>query len=182
MINNSKFLVKWQTNSNLYPTAVWYCNLTLRQRIFDKRFWFANACWQPGFCLDTSSVWAWLLLFSQSENAVPATPNITVMEPVAMQFKELEPDVVITCVYDCAPWMQALRKVNFSPNAQVRCTYITIDQVEVTNAVLLSQIDWMFGAEMGANEHGVVIGNEAIWTKDDCSSEPKYLLGMDRCD
>jgi secernin len=61
----------------------------------------------------------------------------------------------------------------------VQCTYISIDQVPTTNAVLLSQIDWMFGAEMGANEYGVVIGNEAIWTKDDCSSEPKFLLGMD---
>ncbi|KAL3903963.1 MAG: hypothetical protein SGARI_005141, partial [Bacillariaceae sp.] len=63
------------------------------------------------------------------------------------------------------------------PNVQ--CTYIAIDQVETTHAVLLSQIDWMFGAEMGANEHDVVIGNEAIWTRDDCSSEPKFLLGMD---
>jgi secernin len=62
---------------------------------------------------------------------------------------------------------------------KVKCTYISIDQVPTTNAVLLSQIDWMFGAEMGANEYGVVIGNEAIWTKDDCSSEPRYLLGMD---
>ena len=32
---------------------------------------------------------------------------------------------------------------------------------------------------MGANEHGVVIGNEAIWTQDDASGQPKYLLGMD---
>jgi secernin len=63
--------------------------------------------------------------------------------------------------------------------AKVQCTYISIDQVETTHAVLLSQIDWMFGAEMGANEHGVVIGNEAIWTRDDCSSEPIHLLGMD---
>ena len=61
----------------------------------------------------------------------------------------------------------------------LKCTYITIDQAETTHAVLLSQIDWMFGAEIGANEHGVVIGNEAIWTRDDCSSESKYLLGMD---
>jgi secernin len=65
------------------------------------------------------------------------------------------------------------------PGAKVKCTYIEIDQVETTHAVLLSQIDWMFGAEMGANERGVVIGNEAIWTRDESSSEPTSLLGMD---
>lgn len=32
---------------------------------------------------------------------------------------------------------------------------------------------------MGANEHGVVIGNEAVWTREPSLSEPKSLLGMD---
>mmetsp|Transcript_10554 Transcript_10554/g.16232 ORF Transcript_10554/g.16232 Transcript_10554/m.16232 type:complete len:315 (-) Transcript_10554:3319-4263(-) len=60
----------------------------------------------------------------------------------------------------------------------VQCTYISIPQVPKIHAVLLSQIDWMWGAEMGANEHGVVIGNEAVWTvvPDERKS---LLLGMD---
>ncbi len=61
--------------------------------------------------------------------------------------------------------------------AAVRCTYIEIPQVETTAAVLLSQPDWMWGAEMGANEHGVVIGNEAVWTQ--APMGPPALLGMD---
>ena len=61
----------------------------------------------------------------------------------------------------------------------VQCTYICIPQAATTNAVLLSQIDWMWGAEMGANEYGVVIGNEAVWTREPCRGEPKALLGMD---
>ena len=35
----------------------------------------------------------------------------------------------------------------------------------------------MFGAEMGANAHGLVIGNEAVWTREQLG--PPALLGMD---
>ncbi len=57
------------------------------------------------------------------------------------------------------------------------CTWIDIPQVEQTHAVLLSRPFWMWGAEMGANEHGVVIGNEAIFTREPLQREG--LLGMD---
>jgi len=59
----------------------------------------------------------------------------------------------------------------------LQCTYIEIPEAERTHAVLLSQIDWMWGAEMGANECGVVIGNEAVWTR--LPPGPPALLGMD---
>ena len=60
----------------------------------------------------------------------------------------------------------------------VRCTYIEIAQAPRTNAVLLAKPYWIWGAEMGANEHGVVIGNEAVFTKVPHESEPG-LIGMD---
>jgi len=62
----------------------------------------------------------------------------------------------------------------------LQCTYIEIEQSSCTNAVVLSKPNWMWGAEMGANEHGVCIGNEAVSTKLESDEDLKEkLLGMD---
>lgn len=65
----------------------------------------------------------------------------------------------------------------YSNSEMVKCTYITIPQVLETVSVFLCRPFWMFGAEMGANEYGVVIGNEALLTKEKPSSSG--LTGMD---
>ncbi|MGC8835470.1 MAG: C69 family dipeptidase [Infirmifilum sp.] len=59
----------------------------------------------------------------------------------------------------------------------VKCTYISVPQVNETYAVFLSRPWWMWGAEMGVNEFGVAIGNEAVFTKVPYSKEG--LTGMD---
>ncbi|MBC7256209.1 MAG: C69 family dipeptidase, partial [Chloroflexi bacterium] len=59
----------------------------------------------------------------------------------------------------------------------VRCTYIEIPQVEETYEILLCKPFWLWGCEMGANEKGVVIGNEAVFTREPYA--PTGLLGMD---
>ena len=61
--------------------------------------------------------------------------------------------------------------------ATVKTTYIDVDQVKETYAFILSRPTWLWGGEMGVNEYGVCIGNEAVFTKG------KYadigLTGMD---
>ena len=46
----------------------------------------------------------------------------------------------------------------------VKCTYISIPQSEKTYEVILSKPFHMWGAEIGCNEHGVALGNEALFT------------------
>jgi len=64
------------------------------------------------------------------------------------------------------------------PGSMVKCTYISIPQVEKTHAVLLAKPFWIWGAEMGANDQGVVIGNEAVFSREPYGKEPG-LIGMD---
>ncbi|HDS05817.1 MAG TPA: peptidase U34 [Deltaproteobacteria bacterium] len=67
---------------------------------------------------------------------------------------------------------------HYGAKEDLRCTYISIPQVEATFSMVLSKPFWLWGAEMGVNEKGVVIGNEALFTKVKQEKSPG-LIGMD---
>jgi len=67
---------------------------------------------------------------------------------------------------------------DFEKGEMIKCTHLTIPQVSHTYAMIGSQPYWIWGFEMGVNEHGLMIGNEAQGSV--CPAENEEgLLGMD---
>jgi dipeptidase len=69
-------------------------------------------------------------------------------------------------------------RATHEPGSMVRLTHVAIEQAAQTHKVLLSRPCWIWGAEIGANEHGLVIGNEAIFSWLSASTKPG-IIGMD---
>jgi secernin len=61
--------------------------------------------------------------------------------------------------------------------ATVQCQYMAIPQVSATWELLGSRPYWLWGYEMGVNEWGVAIGNEAVLSRE--PDEEVALIGMD---
>ncbi len=80
--------------------------------------------------------------------------------------------------------LELIKDSNFQDD-KIKLTYTTIEISKVnslknsksTNSILLSRPWWMWGAEMGANDKGVVVGNTAVFTKK--VSKKPGILGMD---
>ena len=77
-----------------------------------------------------------------------------------------------------AQYLTRVAARDHAPGSTVRCTYVELPQAAHTHAVLGSRPWWMWGFEHGVNEHGLAIGNEALFSRLPASTEPG-LLGMD---
>lgn len=73
--------------------------------------------------------------------------------------------------------MTYIPRKKHAPNSEVKCTYIAVEQVAETYELFLYKPSWMWGGEMGTNEFGLTIGNEAVFTKEKVAKTG--LLGMD---
>lgn len=74
--------------------------------------------------------------------------------------------------------LRCFPRQNHAPGEKVKLTGQTIDQAEVTWAMLGSQPYWIWGFEMGVNEWGLAIGNEAEHSQFPAEEE-EGILGMD---
>lgn len=67
-------------------------------------------------------------------------------------------------IFDCQPLVLHHRR-DWGADSVIQLEYVRIPQVTMTYTTLGSSPYWCWGYEEGINEHGVVIGNEAIYTK-----------------
>lgn len=77
-----------------------------------------------------------------------------------------------------AQFLEYLPAMDHPEGSQVRCTHITIPQAPRTLGAVLSRPFWMWGAEMGMNESGLAVGNEAVFTREPLDKNGG-LTGMD---
>jgi secernin len=80
--------------------------------------------------------------------------------------------------YDEAQYLELIPAARHAPGVRVQLTYVDVLQARQTHAILISKPHWIWGAEIGANEHGLVVGNEALFSKIEASTLPG-VIGMD---
>jgi len=61
----------------------------------------------------------------------------------------------------------------------VRTTHLMIPQAEETYEVILTKACWTYGCEIGINEFGLAMGEEAVYTTEDKAETEDGLIGPD---
>lgn len=79
-------------------------------------------------------------------------------------------------VDECQP-LRHVPRASHPADSVVRTQYLEIPQVEQTWEMIGSAPYWLWGFEIGVNEWGVTIGNEAVHTRE--PTHEQALIGMD---
>ena len=66
----------------------------------------------------------------------------------------------------------------YEEGALVRITHRTIPQATVTHETILGRSFWAWGAELGCNEHGVAVGNEAAFSNQKADEDGTVCLDL----
>jgi len=67
---------------------------------------------------------------------------------------------------------------DYPEGAQVRVTHRVIPQARHTYEALIDKSFWLYGGEIGVNEHGVAVGNEAVFSTIGSESDGVVLIDL----
>jgi dipeptidase len=71
-----------------------------------------------------------------------------------------------------------LPRRRYPPGSQVRVTHLVIPQAEETYEAILDRSFWLYGGEIGVNEHGVAVGNEAVFSNQTETKDGVILIDL----
>ena len=69
------------------------------------------------------------------------------------------------CEINEAQAVLRLPRRKYPDGAMLRTSHIVIPQAHETHEIIIDKSYWTWGGEIGVNEHGVAVGNEAIFSK-----------------
>jgi dipeptidase len=75
------------------------------------------------------------------------------------------------CEINEAQAVLRLPRRQYPEGATLRATHIVIPQARETHEIIIDKSFWTWGGEIGVNEHGVAVGNEAIFSRSEESSD-----------
>ena len=72
-----------------------------------------------------------------------------------------------------------LPRRDYPDGTLLRITHIVIPQARRTHEVLIDKSFWLYGGEIGVNEHGVAVGNEAVFSTQAFASQKDGVVLID---
>jgi dipeptidase len=102
---------------------------------------------------------------------------------VALPAATLDRSVLFAKSADCeineANALVRIPRQTHIPGETVRVTHLVIPQAEDTYEVILTKAFWTYGCEIGINEYGLAMGEEAVYTTESAQETQDGIIGPD---